>query len=541
MGNCLGTRKSKLSKTRDDQCTTLDDTSTIVATTTSQPLEQSFPLLPQITNQSMYETLNTKAKIFVALHDYTALTIDDLSFAKGEHLEILNDTQGDWWMARSKRTRQEGFIPSNYVAKLKSIEAEPWYFGKIKRIEAEKQLLLPENEHGAFLIRDSESHPNSYSLSVRDGHTVQHYRIGQLEDGHFYIDTDTTFITIQELVAHYFLYADGLCVRLCKPCVQFGKPIIEGLSHRTRDQWEIDRTSLRFLRKLGTGQFGQVWEGLWNYNTPVAIKKLKPGTMNAKSFLSEAQTMKKLCHPNLIQLYAVCTVEEPIYIITELMKHGSLLDYLRSTANKWRSIRMRVLVDMAAQIAAGMAYLESQNYIHRDLAARNVLVGDNDIVKIADFGLARLIKENETQADDCGRFPVKWTAPEAAIDSKFSIKSDVWSFGILLTELVTYGHIPYPGMTNAEVLSRIKQGYRMEKPSNCDQQLYEIMLECWHREPMRRPTFETLQWKLEDFKTTDQGNDRYIAIPNTLKYKNIKEVTYSPAPKSNKTNYFVFE
>ncbi|XP_019890142.1 uncharacterized protein LOC101891623 isoform X2 [Musca domestica] len=383
------------------------------------------------------------------------------------------------------------------------LNEKPWYFRKIKRIEAEKKLLLPENEHGAFLIRDSESRHNDYSLSVRDGDTVKHYRIRQLDEGGFFIARRTTFRTLQELVEHYSKDSDGLCVNLCKPCVQIEKPVTEGLSHRTRDQWEIDRTSLKFVRKLGSGQFGEVWEGLWNNTTSVAIKTLKSGTMDPKDFLAEAQIMKKLRHNKLIQLYAVCTVEEPIYIITELMKHGSLLEYLQG---KGRSLKMPVLIDMAAQIAAGMAYLESQNYIHRDLAARNVLVGDNNIVKIADFGLARLIKEDEYEARVGARFPIKWTAPEAANYSKFSIKSDVWSFGILLTELVTYGRIPYPGMTNAEVLTQVEHGYRMPQPPNCDQRLYEIMLECWHKDPMRRPTFETLQWKLEDFYTSDQSD-----------------------------------
>jgi len=454
------------------------------------------PGLPALPDPADATAANVK--VFVALYDYDARTDEDLSFKKGEHLEIINDTQGDWWFARSKATKQEGYIPSNYVAKLKSIEAEPWYFGKIKRIEAEKKLLLVQNDHGAYLIRDSESRRNDFSLSVRDGDTVKHYRIRQLDEGGFFIARRTTFRTLQELVEHYSMDADGLCVNLRKACVQVEKPQTADLAHNTRDQWEIERTSLKFMRKLGHGQFGEVWEGLWNNTTPVAIKTLKTGTMDPKDFLCEAHIMKKLRHPKLIQLYAVCTLEEPIYIVTELMKFGSLLEYLQG---KGKLLKLPQLIDMSAQVAAGMAYLESQNYIHRDLAARNVLVGDNNIVKIADFGLARLIKEDEYEARVGARFPIKWTAPEAANYSRFSIKSDVWSFGILLTELVTYGRIPYPGMTNAEVLHQVEHGYRMASPQNCPPALYDIMLECWHKDAMKRPTFETLQWKLEDFFT----------------------------------------
>ena len=183
-------------------------------------LDMSRPLPDPERHGSVSGPPGHNSKIFVALYDYDARTNEDLSFKKGEHLDILNDTQGDWWFARSKATKLEGYIPSNYVAKLKSIEAEPWYFGKIKRIEAEKKLLLTQNEHGAYLIRDSESRRNDYSLSVRDGDTVKHYRIRQLDEGGFFIARRTTFRTLQELVDHYSRDSDGLCVNLRKPCVQ---------------------------------------------------------------------------------------------------------------------------------------------------------------------------------------------------------------------------------------------------------------------------------------------------------------------------------
>ena len=168
-----------------------------------------------------------------------------------------------------------------------------------------------------------------------------------------------------------------------------------------------------------------------------------------------------------------------------------------------RMLQLRPLIDMAAQVAAGMAYLELHNYIHRDLAARNILVGENNICKVADFGLARLIADDEYNAHDGAKFPIKWTAPEAALYNRFSIKSDVWSFGVLLTELVTYGRIPYPGMSNAEVLQQLERGYRMPCPPNTPESLYQVMLDTWKKNPMERPTFEALQWRLEDFFVLD--------------------------------------
>lgn len=372
-----------------------------------------------------------------------------------------------------------------------------WFFGKIKRSDAEKKLLQIGNQTGTYLIRESESQPGNYSLSVRDGDSVKHYRIRKVDTGGYYIAPRAMCTSLDDLVHHYKQDADGLCCRLTVCCPKSDTPVTAGLSYNTKDEWEIERTSVNLKNRLGAGQFGEVWEGIWNNTTLVAVKTLKPGTMSPADFLAEAQIMKKLRHEKLIQLYAVCTQAEPIYIITELMKNGSLLDYLQKGDGK--SLKLPELIDIGAQVASGMAYLESQHYIHRDLAARNVLVGEGNIVKIADFGLARLINDDEYTAREGAKFPIKWTAPEAALYSRFSIKSDVWSYGVLLVELVTHGRIPYPGMTNGEVLAKVEQGYRMPIPPGCPDPLYQIMLDCWRAEPEERPTFEYLRFTLEDY------------------------------------------
>uniref|UniRef100_A0A7N4NXF7 Tyrosine-protein kinase n=1 Tax=Sarcophilus harrisii TaxID=9305 RepID=A0A7N4NXF7_SARHA len=388
--------------------------------------------------------------IFVALYDYEARTTEDLSFKKGERFQIINNTEGDWWEARSIATGKTGYIPSNYVAPADSIQAEEWYFGKMGRKDAERLLLNPGNQRGIFLVRESETTKGAFSLSIRDwdeirGDNVKHYKIRKLDNGGYYITTRAPFDTLQKLVKHY--------------------------------------------------------TGTWNGTTKVAIKTLKPGTMMPEAFLQEAQIMKKLRHDKLVPLYAVVS-EEPIYIVTEFMSKGSLLDFLKEGDGKY--LKLPQLVDMAAQIADGMAYIERMNYIHRDLRAANILVGDNLVCKIADFGLARLIEDNEYTARQGAKFPIKWTAPEAALYGRFTIKSDVWSFGILQTELVTKGRVPYPGMVNREVLEQVERGYRMPCPQGCPESLHELMNLCWKKDPDERPTFEYIQSFLEDYFTATE-------------------------------------
>ncbi|XP_064381252.1 tyrosine-protein kinase Lck isoform X2 [Dromaius novaehollandiae] len=440
-------------------------------------------------------------KLVVALYSYEPNHDGDLGLQKGEKLRILEET-GEWWKAQSLTTGQEGLIPSNFVAMVNSLEPEPWFFKNLSRKDAERQLLASGNTHGSFLIRESETSKGSYSLSVRDfdqnqGETVKHYKIRNLDNGGYYISPRVTFGSLHELVEYYTHSPDGLCTRLGQPC-RTQKP----QKPWWQDEWEVPRESLKLVEKLGAGQFGEVWMGFYNGHTKVAVKSLKQGSMSPSAFLAEANLMKNLQHPRLVRLYAVVT-KEPIYIITEYMEKGSLVDFLKTAEGV--KLTINKLLDMAAQIAEGMAFIEARNYIHRDLRAANILVSETLGCKIADFGLARLIEDNEYTAREGAKFPIKWTAPEAINYGTFTIKSDVWSFGILLTEIVTYGRIPYPGMTNPEVIQNLERGYRMPQPDNCPRELYELMVQCWKERPEDRPTFEYMKSVLEDFFTATEG------------------------------------
>ncbi|KAG2461549.1 tyrosine-protein kinase HCK isoform X2 [Polypterus senegalus] len=440
--------------------------------------------------------------VVIAIYDYEGIHEGDLSFKKGEKLKVLEET-GEWWRAKSIASGKEGYIPSNYVAKCNSLETEEWFFKGVSRKDAERQLLAPGNVVGSFMIRDSETTKGSYSLSVRDsdqqtGDTVKHYKIRTLDNGGFYISPRVTFPTLQDLVAHYKKQGDGLCQSLTSPCIN-PKP----QKPWEKDAWEIPRESLKLEKRLGAGQFGEVWMATYNKHTKVAVKTMKPGSMSVEAFLAEANLMKSLQHDKLVRLNAVVTKEEPIYIITEFMEKGSLLDFLKSDEGNRQ--KLPKLIDFSAQVAEGMAFIEQRNYIHRDLRAANILVSKTLVCKIADFGLARIIEDNEYTAREGAKFPIKWTAPEAINYGSFTIKSDVWSFGILLTEIVTHGRTPYPGMSNPEVIRSLERGYRMPRPEPCPNELYEIMLKCWKDKPDDRPTFEYLQSTLDDFFTATEG------------------------------------
>uniref|UniRef100_A0A8C3AB69 Tyrosine-protein kinase n=1 Tax=Cyclopterus lumpus TaxID=8103 RepID=A0A8C3AB69_CYCLU len=443
---------------------------------------------------------HTVNEVFVAQHDFKGTNDSDLPFKKGDKLKVLQEN-GEWWVAKSLATGQEGLIPWNYVARADTLEVEKWFFRDMSRRETDRLLLAPGNKPGAFVVRESETCKGSLSLSVRDyvpeqGDVVKHYKIRCLDKGGYYISPSNTFPSLQELVKYYTRTADGLCQRLYAPCK--GRAPEQPWA---QDEWEIPRDTLKMVKKLGAGQFGEVWMGYYKNTQKVAIKTLKEGTMEPAAFLQEANLMKQLQHERLVRLHAVVTME-PILIVTEFMINGCLLDFLKS--DKGKTLKLNKLIDMSAQIAEGMAYIETKNYIHRDVRAANILVSDSLHCKVADFGLAR-ITESEYTAQEGAKFPIKWTAPEAINFGTFSIKSDVWSFGILLTEIVTYGRIPYPGMTNPEVIRSLDKSYRMPCPDGCPEELYDIMHMCWKQRPEERPTFEFLQNILNDFFIATEG------------------------------------
>lgn len=290
---------------------------------------------------------------------------------------------------------------------------------------------------------------------------------------------------------------------MIRPCP---KPIPQlwDLAPELAEQWEIPKSELQLIKNVGTGQFGEVWYGKWNRTIQVAIKMCKPEAMTTTEFLAEAAIMKKFRHPRLVALYAVCTREPPIYIVTEYMKNGSLLEHMKKNRSK---ITFNHLIYIALQIAEGMSYLEKNQLVHRDLAARNILIGENNSAKIADFGLARVLNldpqyKRQTKPEF---LPIKWSALEVIENNEYSTKSDVWSFGIVMMELFTYGEKPYGEWTATYTVFKLNQNYRMPRPQEMPEPLYDTLFKCWDVDPMRRPTFEYLTEYFEAYTIGTEG------------------------------------
>ncbi|XP_004570539.1 ephrin type-B receptor 3 isoform X1 [Maylandia zebra] len=262
---------------------------------------------------------------------------------------------------------------------------------------------------------------------------------------------------------------------------------------------EIDISCVKIEEVIGAGEFGEVCRGRLKQagrrEMVVAIKTLKAGytERQRRDFLAEASIMGQFDHPNVIRLEGVLTRSCPVLIITEFMENGALDSFLRLNDGRFT---MTQLVGMLRGIAAGMKYLSDMNYVHRDLAARNILVNSNLVCKVSDFGLSRFL--DDTSADPTytsslgGKIPIRWTAPEAIAFRKFTSASDVWSYGIVMWEVVSYGERPYWDMSNQDVMTAVEQDYRLPPPMDCPMVLHQLMLECWMKERNLRPKFSRI-------------------------------------------------
>ncbi|XP_074857907.1 ephrin type-A receptor 1 isoform X2 [Carettochelys insculpta] len=265
---------------------------------------------------------------------------------------------------------------------------------------------------------------------------------------------------------------------------------------------ELDGAYITRDNVIGEGEFGEVYRGTLRLpgkeRIVVAIKTLKSTYSDSQwwNFLREATIMGQFNHPNIVHLEGVITKRKPMMIITEYMENGALDTFLRENEEKFSSVQLALMLH---GITSGMTYLSDRNYVHRDLAARNILVTHGLQCKVSDFGLSRVLENNVegTYETKGGKIPIRWTAPEAIAHRIFTSASDVWSYGIVMWEVLSFGDKPYGDMTNQEVMKSIEDGYRLPPPVDCPSILYELMKGCWSYDRTRRPRFPEIQGQLE--------------------------------------------
>uniref|UniRef100_A0A8B9EGR1 Tyrosine-protein kinase receptor n=1 Tax=Anser cygnoides TaxID=8845 RepID=A0A8B9EGR1_ANSCY len=280
------------------------------------------------------------------------------------------------------------------------------------------------------------------------------------------------------------------------------------------DEWEVPREKITLLRELGQGSFGMVYEGIakdivkGEPETRVAVKTVNESASLREriEFLNEASVMKGFSCHHVVRLLGVVSKGQPTLVVMELMAHGDLKSYLRSLRpdaenNPGRPPpTLREMIQMAAEIADGMAYLNAKKFVHRDLAARNCMVAEDFTVKIGDFGMTRDIYETDYyRKGGKGLLPVRWMAPESLKDGVFTTYSDVWSFGVVLWEISSLAEQPYQGLSNEQVLKFVMDGGYLDQPDNCPERLHSLMQMCWQYNPKMRPTFiEIIEMLKED-------------------------------------------
>ncbi|XP_073952560.1 tyrosine-protein kinase Fer isoform X3 [Choristoneura fumiferana] len=358
----------------------------------------------------------------------------------------------------------------------RTLVEQEWFHGVLPREEVVRLL----RADGDYLVRETtRNHARQLVLSVCWGQH-KHFIVQTTPEGHYRFE-GAAFPSVAELIA--WQRTSGVPVT-----ARSGALLRRAVP---RETWELNNDDVQLLDKIGRGNFGDVYKArLKTSGQEVAVKTCRMALPEEqkRTFLQEGRILKQYQHPNIVRLIGIAVQKQPIMIVMELVSGGSLLTFLRTRA---ATLSSRALLGMCRDAAGGMRYLESKNCIHRDLAARNCLVGDDNIVKISDFGMSRE-EEEYIVSGGMKQIPIKWTAPEALNYGKYTSLCDVWSYGVLMWEIFSKGETPYAGMTNSRAREKIDSGYRMPAPEGCSEDVYALMLRCWEYEPEKRPHFHQL-------------------------------------------------
>ncbi|XP_047133412.1 tyrosine-protein kinase Fer isoform X1 [Hydra vulgaris] len=404
-----------------------------------------------------------------------------LQFRSKNEINDANNVENNNRISNDLSDSSESQI--SYEQPIESLNLSPWFHGKIDRATISRLL----KHDGDFIVREKSDNSGTNVLSVLWKGSIKHFILKANDKGLYTLEGES-FSSINALITHHYER---------RSVIQSSTGIILMNSvnriFMDGDDYIVPQDDVQLKCKLGGGHFGDVYKGvLLSKQIMLAVKTCKENVSDVikKQFLEEAEIMKTCMHKNVLKLIGVCRDKEPYYILLELCDKGDLLALLKKEGPNFTQMR---LFDMSMDIARGMAYLEQKQIIHRDLAARNCLVTNDYDVKISDFGMSREEDDEGTYTIQTTKeIPFKWCAPEVWLDTKYSTKTDVWSYGVTLYEIYSLGQQPYPGWTNKQAREEINAGYRMPSPAKTPPEVYELMRKCWHFSDFERPSFSEI-------------------------------------------------